>query len=358
MVASPLACGGRTIGSEVGDDEIGDDEIGPEDTDSPSDLLSCEGPDAPSEAVELVSGEMQPETFVRVGERIYWADAWDEWGDEPPSTTLYRTEATAGGEWIPVAVDQPGINEIRSDGEAVYWVVEGVVQPSGALLRANLDDDIEILDEGLLRPRALTIDDANEWIYYVEGGELAKADAKVLRIRPDGGSKQLLAESLGRIEDLAVDENHVWWVSSINDEVWRVGKDGGAQQLVAETTFPMQIEVHDGVGWIISILGLYRVSAGPPPYFVNGHTGPYEIAADSSHVYLTDWNQFEDPELGWVHRYPLSDGDIDAFDGEFVTSKQAPHPTAVRVDEHAIYWATADEDSGQGAIWMLCKSAL
>jgi hypothetical protein len=45
------------------------------------------------------------------------------------------------------------------------------------------------------------------------------------------------------------------------------------------------------------------------------------------------------------------------FDDEFIVPKFAPRPMAVRVDEHAIYWSTADEESGQGAIWMLCKSA-
>jgi hypothetical protein len=123
-------------------------------------------------------------------------------------------------------------------------------------------------------------------------------------------------------------------------------------------SFPHQIEVHDGMAWTNALAGLYRIEVGEEPYFVTGHHGPYEIATDASHGYLTGWNFYEDPHLGWVARFPLLDGEIDGFDQEWITEKVSPKPTAVRVDEHAIYWSTADEASGQGAIWMLCKSAL
>jgi hypothetical protein len=355
LVLSPSACGERSLsaGSDASSDTSGTADAG-----DPSQLLSCEGPNAPSEAVELVGGEMQPATFVRVGERIYWADAWDRWADEPPSTTLYRTDAATDGPWISVADEQPGINQIVSDGESIYWVVEGLSQASGELLRAGLDDEIEILDSGLLQASALTLGDANQWVYYAERGNWGELDAKLLRVRPDGSSKQEIVQTLGEITDIEVDETHVWWVAPTNDGVWRVGKDGSGQELVAETYSPEQIEVHDGLAWTISLSGLYRIEVGEEPYFVAGLSGPYELAADASHVYLPRWNSFEDQHLGWVERYPLMEGEFDIFDHEWVTEKVSPKPTAVRVDEHAIYWSTADEESGQGAIWMLCKSAL
>ncbi|HLT40844.1 MAG TPA: hypothetical protein VK034_31420, partial [Enhygromyxa sp.] len=250
-----LGCGGRTVSA-------GEDETGSTDT---NELRSCEGPNAPSDPVELVGGEMQPGTFVRVGQRIYWADAWDEWSDEQPATTLYRTDLAAGEPWVAVAVDQPGINELVATADAIYWVVEGLSQPGGSLLRANLDDEIEILDDGLLSPRALTVGDANEWIYYVEGGDLAQANAKVLRIRPDGSSRQVIADSVGQIEDLAVDESHVWWVTPVTFEVWRADKGGGEVELIAELPNPAQIEVQGGFAWTLGLTGLYRISAGGEP---------------------------------------------------------------------------------------------
>ncbi|MFV8752386.1 hypothetical protein ACNOYE_17715 [Nannocystaceae bacterium ST9] len=275
LLMLPLACGGRTVDtSEQGDDELGE---GDSNDDDASDPLSCEGPDAPSGPIELVAGAMQPGPFVRVGERVYWADAWDEGADEAPSITLYRSDAATGDSWIPVALDQPGIHEIRSDGEAVYWVTHGAAQSSGALVRASLDDEITILDQGLLKPRALSFDAAHH---------------------------------------------------------------------------PAAIEVQDAVAWVFGLTGLHRIVVGEPPDFVAGHGGPYELAVDSNHVYFASWNVFEDTALGEVIRVALSEGEADA---EWVTS-EGPRPTAVRVDDDAVYWATADEASG--AIWMLCKSAI
>jgi hypothetical protein len=347
------ACGGRELPADA---DAGTGESGSADTDEPLGPSVCEGPDAPSEPLVLVEGDMQPANFVRVGERIYWAD-------EEPSTTLYRVDAATNNPWIAVTEDQPGINRIVSDAEFVYWTVEGLSQPGGQLLRASLDDEIELLDSGLHESAIpLTIDHTDDWIYYAEGGDSNPFEGgKLLRIRPDGSSKQVLAENLdGIIHDIEVDETHVWWVSSVSGSVGRVAKDGGDLELITDwDEMPFQIEVEDGIGWTIGLLGLYRVEPGEPPYFVNGHSGPYEIAADSTHVYMASWNLFEDTHLGWIHRYPLRlDEELGPLDGEFVTSKASPKPTSVQVDEHAIYWSTADEDSGEGGIWMLCKSAL
>lgn len=280
-----LGCGERTISA-------GGDETGSADTDEGGELFSCVGPNAPTGPVVLVSGAMQPATFARVGERIYWADAWDQWTPEKPSLTLYRADVGTNGEWVAVAVEQPGINEIVATQDAIYWVVEGSSEGSGALLRASLDDEIEILDDDLLAPRALALGDADEWIYYVEGGNLNEPNAQVLRIRPDGSSKQLLAQGDGTIEDLAVDDSQVWWVSSINHEIWRVSKDGSGQSIFAEVEFPTKIQVHDGVSWVVALSRLFRLSSGEDPDYLDP-TGDFAtMAADSDHLYVTRRNAF------------------------------------------------------------------
>lgn len=348
VMGSLLGCGGRTISS-------GGDETGSESEEDLEALLSCEGPHAPTEPVELVSGEMQPTTFARVGERIYWADGWDPWGDEP-STTLYRTKAAAGEPWVVVAEAQPGVNQIVGSAEGIFWVVEGSSDGEGALLRANLDDEVEVLDDNLLSPRALSLG-GDGWIYYAEGFDWDQPAAKILRIRPDGSSKQLLSESNGEVNDVAIEESHVWWATSYPDQVWRVDTQGGQPELIA-TVYTERIEVQGGVAWTLGFTGLYKIVVGDEPHFVNGFSGPYELAVDSEHAYITMWNIFEDTHLGWIHRYPITKADVGHLDGQFVVDKFSPKPTAVRVDEQAVYWSTADEDSGQGAIWMLCKSAI
>ena len=345
-----LGCGERSIAADGGElDETG----------GPVETLICEGPDAPSEPVLLVEGNMQPGPFVRVGDRVYWADAWDEWADEQPSVTLYRAQLDQPEEWVPVATEQPGINQIVSDGEHVYWVVEGLAQPGGKLLRAGLDDAIEVLDEDLHGPRALTLGDGGEWVYYADGGELGEPGARILRVRPDGTDKQVLAESHGQVTDIAVDSEHAWWTVPIEYEVWRVGKDGGTPELVgASFDYAERVEVSAGFAWTIGSTGVYRIEPGVPAYFVNGYYGPNELAVTETHLYFPFWNWIEDAHLGWIHRYPLMDGEYDPPAGEFVIDKTHPKPSTVRTDADAIYWATADEDTGEGAIWMLCESAI
>lgn len=351
-----LGCGGRTIAADGG--ELDGTDQGTGETGDFAESLSCEGPDAPSEPVLLVEGHMLPGPFVRVGDRVYWADAWDEWADEQPSVTLYRAQLDNPNEWVAVATEQPGINQIVSDGEHVYWVVEGLTQPDGELLRAGPDNAIEILDKGLHSPRALTLGDGGEWVYYADGGELGEPGARILRVRPDGSDKQVLAESHGRVTDIAVDDQHLWWTVPIKGDVWRVSKGGGTPELVGtDINYPVQIETSAGFAWTIGLSGLHRIEAGVPTYFINGRSGPYELAVTGTHLYFPYWNEVED-DLGWVHRYPLMDGEYDPLAGEFVIDKTHPKPSAVRTGGGAIYWATADEEQGEGAIWMLCESAL
>jgi hypothetical protein len=59
-----------------------------------------------------------------------------------------------------------------------------------------------------------------------------------------------------------------------------------------------------------------------------------------------------------IHRYPLMSGEYGSLAGEFVIDEAHPKPSAVPTDGRAIYWATADEEAGEGAIWMVCESAL
>lgn len=347
-----LGCGERSIAADGGEEGTGE-------TGTELEPLSCEGPDAPSEPVLLVEGGMQPGPFVRVGDRVYWADAWDEWADEQPSVTLYRAQLEQPEDWVPVAIEQPGINQIVSDGEHVYWIVEGLAQPDGKLLRAGPDDAIEVLDEGLYGPRALTLGDGGEWVYYADGGGLAEPGARILRVRPDGADKQVLAESHGQVTDIAVDGEHVWWTIPFKGEVWRIGKAGGSPELVgADIVQPEQVETNAGFAWTLSLTGLYRIKAGAPPYFINGHIGPFELAVTETHLYLAQHNELEDPHFGSVNRYPLMGGEYDPLVGEFVIDELDPKPSTVRTGSGAIYWATADEEAGEGAIWMLCESAL
>ena len=356
----PSACGERTLsgGSEGGGSETGS-ETGSADTDDPAELLSCEGPNAPDAPVLLVEGDMQPYTFARIGDRIYWADGWEKWTDPDPITTVYRADAATMGSWTVVAEGQAGVNEMVSDGEFVYWIVEGHSDSNGELLRASLDDEVKVLDSGLTYGRAIELDDANGWIYYAEAGEETQAiPGRILKIRPDGSDKQVLAENADEINDLAIDETHIWvadWIGS----VWRVGKGGGEPELLSpwEDSDAIKIDVSDGVAWTVGVSGMHRVQAGEPDFFRGGCSNPFSIATDSNHVYATCWNFFEDPHLGRLERYQLTTDDPDDF-GEWVIDNASPKPTAVQVDEQAIYWSAANEDSGEGEIWMLCKSAL
>lgn len=355
---TPLSCGGDVVsaGSEGVDDESGS----VEDTGSPTDPLSCEGPGAPTEPIMLVGGQMQPGHFARLGERIYWADQWDRWDDDDEElSTLYRTEMASDEPWVPVAPDQVRFNRLTSDGQSLYWIVAGPSALAGQLLRASLADEVELVDQGLLAPTALTLDLDLAWLYYAEAPQVDKLiESRLWRIRPDGADKQLLASNEWAISDIAVNENQLWWATDIAGEIWRAAKDGSQAELIADVVSPVAFELGEGVVWVNSFGNLLRVTPGEEPYFFAGGAKNLELAVDSAHIYVPEWNVFEPTHLGWIHRYPLHDGEYDPLEGEFVVDKFSPKPTTVQVDEHAVYWATADEDTGEGAIWMLCKSAI
>lgn len=348
-------CGGQTV--SVGDDEVGEDGAAPE-----GEFVEqlCARADAPTGPVALVAGPMLPESFARVGDQIYWADDWDHASSgDPPLHTLYRSELGGDGPWVAVADEQPGIHRVLADDEAVYWLTEGAPFGAGQLLRASLDDEVELLEDDLRAPRALSFGPADDpWLYYsTDAGPNPSDGVALLRIPRAGGEPELLAEGPGRVQDLAIDQTHLWWVSWSTPEVWRVDKQGGEPEQIAEFELGgSQVVVHEGVAWILAYTGFYRILPGQAPEFIDGLSGPHALAKDDEHTYLAKWNGFEDTELGWIDRYPLTLGDIDPSSGEFVTEKFAPHPQAVAVDELAIYWSAADSEySDEGGIWMLCK---
>ncbi|KIG17654.1 hypothetical protein DB30_02929 [Enhygromyxa salina] len=202
-------------------------------------------------------------------------------------------------------------------------------------------------------------DNGPGWLYYAEDHQLDNMiERRLWRIRLDGADKQLLASNEWQISDIAVDESHLWWVTDISGELWRAGKDGSQAELIAKVATPVGFELREGAAWVNGFGGLYRVIPGEAPYFVAGGAKNFDLAVDSTHVYLPKWNFDEETHLGWIHRYPRHGGEYDPLEGEFVVDKFSPKPTTVQVDEHAVYWATADTDTGEGAIWMVCKSAI
>lgn len=340
------ACNGRSI------DPGGDDEVG--DSDGGSDWSHpCASPDAPTGPVELVSGAMTPGPFVRVRDRVYWADNWDVWTSDYVHVRWAPVDDPE--DWHTVTESPRGVYAMAGNEDAAFWLEGDHGTPSGGLWRIDSDDEPTLLDEGLTRPVGLRHrpGPAGGWLYYgSRAGSTPDAPYQLLRARADGSETTLLAETPGDVQVIDLSPTHLWW-GDFSGEIWRLPFDGDTPELVFESeAAPSDMAIVEPHAFVVSITSLYRLTPGAEPEYVESLGDNRGLAATDSHIYFSAQNVFEDNHLGWIHRFPIGG---EPFSGEFVTDKFSPSPTEMTDDAHALYWAAADEDTGQGGIWMLCK---
>lgn len=343
------ACNGRSI-DPAGDDEVGDEGEG-------SDWASlCAGPDAPTQPVELVSGAMTPGPFARVHDRVYWADQWNPFDDEPVHVQWAHLDAPM--DWHTVTDSPRAVRALAGNTESAFWLEGDFNTPNGELWRVDADGELTLLDEALTEPQALEHRAGLQggWLYYTSRSDSTpEAVYQVRRAQANGDGVDLLAEAPELIVAMDLSPTQLWWADFAGG-VWRMPLDGGEPELAFDTeTFPDDLEVVDPHVFVRAITGLYRLSPGAEPYYLGGLGAIGTMAGTDTHIYVNRHNVFEDAHLGWIHRYPVLDGEYDIFDDEFVTDKFAPAPQRMADDADALYWSTADEDTGQGGVWMLCK---
>ncbi|EDM75040.1 hypothetical protein PPSIR1_22461 [Plesiocystis pacifica SIR-1] len=296
---------------------------------------------------------MTPGPFVRVHDRVYWADQWYPWS--PEFVHVRWAPIDAPDDWHTLTETPQAVRAMAGDGEAAFWIEGDDGTPTGGLWRVDAEGEPALLEGDLTAPTGLRHRPGPEggWLYYSSrASDMPDSTTLLHRARPDGSAAQVIAERSGFIVAIDLGPTDLWWTESSGD-IWRMPLDGGPPELAfTDTTFPTDIEVVGSKTFIVSFGSLYRLTPGAEPEYIEGLGDNGGIEATDTHVYFSAQNVFEDTHLGWIHRIPI---DAEPFGGEFVTSKFAPAPTEMIDDADALYWATADEDTGQGGIWMLCK---
>ncbi|MSP25916.1 MAG: hypothetical protein EXR75_12300 [Myxococcales bacterium] len=195
-------------------------------------------------------------------------------------------------------------NRIAYDGGELFWVSHsGYVAPNGYVERVNVASGaVDTLASGLISPDAIAIDAS----YVYAGGDVAPAlqsAGRVLRIDRASGEQLELAISPGRVADIALDADFVYWTSSVgflngnensDSAVMRVSKNGGAAEVLASgLMMPAGLArsgtrlfvAHSGAGAILSL----DATGGAETELASGLDYPQDVAVADGAAFFSTW---------------------------------------------------------------------
>jgi hypothetical protein len=87
-------------------------------------------------------------------------------------------------------------------------------------------------EKQVLYPYGLAADATS--VYLTSGGaQTSYGRGSILAVPVAGGELRTVTETSGCLDDLAVDETHVYWFDDCKGKLWRVAKEGGVPELVA-----------------------------------------------------------------------------------------------------------------------------
>ena len=169
----------------------------------------------------LATGQAEPAGFAAADGWLYWAGA---------RTGLVHRTTTEGGEIATVASDRPGVTDVATDGEHVYWSVGGepTTGETGRVLRAPAaGGEAQTIAADQLEPELLALRGGAVFWY--------SAVARAIVAAPKGGGPvavvmQLSGNGDGTVTGLAVEDGFVYLALSFSsrDGIYRVAvRDGG-----------------------------------------------------------------------------------------------------------------------------------
>lgn len=195
-------------------------------------------------------------------------------------------------------------NRIVYANEMVYWLNHsGYVAPNGDLSALDLTNGgLSTLATGLIAPDALAVD---ERYVYVGADVKAELQSPGRLIRIDRQTKESveLATSPGRVADIAVDDDYVYWASSVgflngqpnqDSAAYRVSKQGGAKQLLVDglagayaiaRAGAQVFVVHPEAGEILAL----SPDGAEKSVLASALTYPNDVASDGEKVFVTTW---------------------------------------------------------------------
>ena len=293
-----------------------------------------------------------------------------------------RTYAVASGQDFP--------HGVAVDAAWVYWsnVVEGTIRKAD-----KHGAGTPILVVGSQNEPKRLVTDAG-YLYWTNAGTPSTSffDGELARISLDaagGAARQVLATNQRRIADVALDQDHVYWVVTGTQtsghyfgdgSIWRANKDGSAPEMLAQMqNFPSRIAVDrthvywtNDYGGTIMRCAIAGCSLSPETLY-QMQDEPSGIALDATSVYWANYHGGSVMKGALDGKTPAialaeSRGFIDALttDGQTLFWTEAithdvmgisnaggslsPRatdqklPLDIKVDEHAVYWT--DETRG------------
>jgi hypothetical protein len=195
-------------------------------------------------------------------------------------------------------------NRVAYADGMLYWLSHsGYVAPNGDLAALDLSNGgLTTLIGFLIAPDALAVDERYVYVGADVEAEL-QSPGRLLRIDRQTKEAVELAISPGRVADIALDDDYVYWASSVgflngqpnkDSAVYRVSKQGGEKQLLVDglagaygiaRAGSQVYVVHPEAGEILAITadGLENST------LISGLEYPNDVASDAENVYVTAW---------------------------------------------------------------------
>jgi hypothetical protein len=203
------------------------------------------------------------------------------WGSEPQGghPNVLRRVAPAGGPVSDVLTDNAGLLKIGSNGAAVF------AQKDGALVRLDAGTSSSVVL--VAKPGGSSIDSiaANATFVYWSNG------TDILRVPVAGGAPETIYSTV-RANNIAIDDQYVYFSESINNSLQAVAIDGPAQRTprtLAAQHDGMKYAVWNGTAYFASqrdkTIKSVPVTGGEPTLLAQTDAEPLVLAVDGSGIF-------------------------------------------------------------------------
>lgn len=184
-------------------------------------------------------------------------------------------------------------------------------------------------------PRGLVI--AGDSLYWINEGRRAEGDPGLFRMPKEGGEPVMLAKGKG-FQELAVDEENVYWTNAEAEVVLQVSRRGGTPRvLAAEQNNPTSLQLDASSVYWLAGDAVWRVdkAGGKAVELFSGLGQPAGLAVDDTSVYW--YSTFS----GKLMRGPKKGRAPRAIAEEETTLH------GFFIDERFVYWSFGNQGSAQ-----------
>ncbi len=192
---------------------------------------------------------------------------------------------------------------VHADG-MLYWLNHsGYVAPNGDLSSLDLGNGgLSTLASGLIAPDALAVDERYVYVGADAAAEL-QSPGRLIRIDRQTKESVELATSSGRVADIALDDDYVYWTSSVgflngqpnqDSAVYRISKEGGDKQLLIDglggayalsRAGTQVLVVHPEAGEVLAL----SPDGAEKSILASTLAYPTDVASDGEKVFVTTW---------------------------------------------------------------------